>query len=379
MVSVGGSSLVKIYIHGNCQAPALAGLLSEALPASTQVSSRQVYDVDLALEGKAYENDIRTADVILTQPVTPGYRGTEILSTPWIVENAKPDAKVLLFPVAYHRGQIPQSFPLPELLSGRLAYHDAHAVDFFLRGESVEAFVDATSASDFLPKAFVQSEMMATTMEMLRREHAIRFDVTIMDIIASEMMTTQPLLTVNHPQRSIMVQIANRLLPLLNRPERVELQGAPILDHYIVAPYLSTALGLGHHGTDLRMDEVGYLGAWETRQTFYEAVFEEYRRAGRDALLSAMSRSDLPKYLKRFRASKAAGFTSNDRLLIEGLYQAFFGRAAESHEVLHHLRTLEHAGLPAVLHGFTSTLFKVPGAIDALKVRAEGPSPGAPA
>ena len=197
-----------------------------------------------------------------------------------------------------------------------------------------------------------------------------------MDIIASEMTTSQPLLTVNHPHRSIMVQVANRILHLLDRSERVELQGAPILDHYIVAPYLSAALALGHPGTDLRMDEVGYLGVWEDRQTFYEAVFEEYRRAGRDAVLSAMSKSDLPNYLNRFRASKAASVpAANDRPLIEELYQALFGRTAASHEVLHHLLTLERVGLPTVLHAFTSTLFKVPGAIEALKIRAERPSP----
>lgn len=370
---------MKIYVHGNCQAPALAGLLTEALGGKAAISSRQVYDVDLAVEGKAYEKDIRTADVILTQPVTPGYRGTDVLSTHWIRKNAKADARILLFPVAYHRGQIPQSFPLPELYADRLAYHDAHAIDFFLRGESVETFVEATSASDFLPPAFVQAEMIATTMEMLRREHSIDFDVTVMDIIASEMTTSQPLLTVNHPQRSVMVQVANRLLRLMDRAERVELEGRAILDHYIVSPYLSTALALGHVGTDLRMDEVGYLNAWETRQAFYEEVFEEYRRAGQDAILSSMARSDLPNYLKRHKAARATASSGNDRALIEGLYQSFFGRSAASFEVLHHLRTLEHAGLPAVLHAFTSTLFKVPGAVEALRARASGPAPEASA
>ncbi len=133
---------LKIYVHGNCQAPALGDLVAEACGNSVEVTTRQVFSLDLEKDVEGYRRDVMTADVILTQPVSENYRGVEFLSSDWIKVNARADATILTVPVIFHRGQLPQCFPMTSWHEDRLAYHDAHALDYFLNGKEADAFLD---------------------------------------------------------------------------------------------------------------------------------------------------------------------------------------------------------------------------------------------
>ena len=360
---------MKIYIHGNCQAPALAELLTEAMPAGTRISSRQVYSLDLIKDRAAYLREVATADVILMQPVSENYRDVEWLSSDWVRANAKSSARVLMFPVVYHRGQLLQCFPLGEFHSGRLAYHDAHAIDYFLRGQSAAEFVRDTATSSFLPAAFVNSEILRSTLDLLKREHGHPMDATVTDIISTSLTHGQPMQAVNHPSRQVMAEMANRLLTKLGREERVELEGPGILHEFIMPPYLSTAIALDHDGVDLRMDEVGFMGAWETREAFYEAVFADYARIGAEALRKAIAWSEIPAYLARY-AEVVPLREADQRSLVDALYDKLFGRGVLAHEALHHVRVIKrYGGYPALIEAFATTLFAVPGALGQLQKR----------
>lgn len=45
-----------------------------------------------------YDNCIKNADIIVTQPINPSYRDLTYLHTEYVLENAKPDAKIVIFP-----------------------------------------------------------------------------------------------------------------------------------------------------------------------------------------------------------------------------------------------------------------------------------------
>lgn len=360
---------MKIYVHGNCQAPALATLLSEALGEAATITSQQVYSLNLDQGAEAYFEQLRSADVILTQPVSDGYRGVDWLASSWILANASPGTKVITFPVIYHRGQLPQCFPMGGMHQGRLAYHDAHAMDYFLKGRTAADFLKDTARSDFLTTAFVESETWRSSLELMRRERAAAVDVSVMDIIASQLDEGQPLLAVNHPARAVLAELGNRILKRLGREERIEADGPAVLDEFIMPPYLSTALALNHAGEGLRMDEVGFGHAWIPRQAFYEGVFDDYRRAGADAIRAAMvPHPEIAAYLKRHESSVSTK-SSDQRPLIDAMYSAFFGRLASSHEVLHHAQTINHAGYDAMASAFATTLFALPGAVDDMRSR----------
>lgn len=339
------------------------------MPAGTRISSRQVYSLDLIKHRDAYLCEVASADVILMQPVSENYRDVEWLSSDWVRANAKSSAKVLMFPVVYHRGQLPQCFPLGEFHSGRLAYHDAHAIDYFLRGKSAAEFVRDTATSSFLPATFVDSENLRSMLELLKREHAHAMDATVTDIIAAGMAHGQPMQAVNHPSRQVMAEMANRLLKQLGREERVELEGSGILNEFIMPPYLSTAIALDHDGVDLRMDEVGFMGTWETRDAFYDAVFADYASIGAEPLRKAIARSDIPAYLARYAEVEPLK-EADQRPLVDALYDKLFGRSVLVHEALHHVRVIKrYGGYPALIEAFATTLFAVPGALGQLQKR----------
>ena len=362
---------MRIYVHGNCQAPALADLIAEACGSAVEITARQVYSIDLEHEGAAYREDVALADVILTQPVADGYRGTDVLSTSWVRANARSDAQILVFPVVYHRGQIPQCFTLADFHDGRLAYHDAHALDHFLRGESWETFLTNSSRSNFLPEAFVQSELAATTLELLRRERAGDVDINVSDIIASRLLTEQPLHTVNHPSRPVLADMANRVLGRLGRGERARPDGIDMLDRFIMPPYLSAAIGIGHTGRGVWLDDVRVEGVIKKRPEFFRTVFEEYAEIGAPALTSAINaNSELTAYLSRYRAAVTQSTEPELGDFAGALYQVFFGREASSDEKLHHLKTLRQDGFAAVVSSFPrSSEFLASGGGAALQAR----------
>lgn len=349
---------MKIHIHGNCQAPALADILSQACGPAVSVTNRQVFNLNLdqKREVEAYCQEISGADVIITQPVADGYRGTEILSTRWIREHAKPTAQVLLIPVVYHRGQLPQCFTLSDYHDGRLAYHDAHAIDAFLTGAGVEKFLWETSRSDFLPEVFVQSELARTSIELLRREREANVDVAASASIAHRLLTEQPMYAVNHPSRSILLEMSQHLLGLMGRSEQVTPEGLDMLSSFVMPPYLSTMLGLGSAAAGIDLDNVRVNDRTETRQRYFEGVFDSYDRIGRANLAAVVSRHpDVGAYLGRYRQAKAGAQVIDERAFVETLYRLFLDRFPDSGEVAAHLMALRNLGVQETLAGFANS------------------------
>jgi len=299
------------------------------------------------------------------------YRGVDYLSTSWVKKNKLLNSKLIQIPVIYYRAQLPQCFPLIDYHDERLAYHDAHALEFFIEGKSSEDFLEETGRSDFFSADFVRSEAFLTALELLRRENISGCDILVSDIIAACLLNSQPLFSINHPSRAVLVEVCNRILHLLDLKSSVVLDGPEYLDQFIMAPYLSTALGLGHSGMGLRLDEVRSRNIWESRQEYYREVFNLYQEIGVDALRQSISKhGEIQAYLDRFHRSKGCTPTEDRRKLIDTLYKTFLGRLPNSNDVLHHLQTLEHHGYDTLVTTFPkSPEFYARGGGEALGAR----------
>ncbi|MFM0608128.1 WcbI family polysaccharide biosynthesis putative acetyltransferase [Paraburkholderia sediminicola] len=363
--------ILKIYIHANCQGAALAKLMAETQPDNVQVKCREVFSIDIQTEFENFRSDIEEADVIISQPVADNYRDVEWLSTDWLRRNRSPNSRLIIVPAIYHRGQIPQCFPLKDFYDGRLAYHDAHAIDYFLEGKDVNAFLHDTQRSDFFPPDFVRSEAFLTTRELLRRENTAGCNVLVSDIIERYSTTDQPLFTVNHPSRAVLAMFGNRMLDTLGVEWRIPSAGAEVLDQIVIAPYLSAAIAIGHEGLGLRLDEMRSQNTWESRAEYFAHVFDAYRAIGADRVRDAISgHGELTAYLQRFKRSKGAVQFEDRRKLVESLYRTFLGREPNSGEVLHHLQSLELRGFEALVTVFpNSKEFHVAGGGKALDAR----------
>ena len=385
---------MRFYIHGNCQAPAMADLIREVSP-DLVVASREVFSLDLEADRDGYVEDISMADVIFTQPVSPGYRGVEWLGSDWLVSAAKPSAKIFTFPVVYHRGMLPQCFPLPGLYHSRLAYHDAHALDYYLRGRTAREFLADSSELDFLPARFILSEALESTLELLRRERAANVDAVVSDILAERQQFGQSLFVVNHPDRAVLAGLTNKLLRLANAPFSVNAEGRELLDQFIFPPYLSVLRSIKHSGQDIRFDRVRFDQTDEPREIFFEKVFRSYRDHGEAILGEAMAGSDLSAYLARYhrarredaaprkvdattwlerllgRRSPPIALESSRAELVVALYRLFLGREPGEAEIMQHLNDLDRDGYERLLLNFASAPeFASAGGGDALMRRA---------
>lgn len=122
---------MRIYVHGNCQAPALAEILKQALPGAC-IDAIQVH-LFTSEDAPGHLERLANADLLLLIPLAPTYRG-EAIGSSWMAENRKPGASVLMWPSIYFRGDQPASFTVGDLMSESAPYVDGTVVAEFLAG-----------------------------------------------------------------------------------------------------------------------------------------------------------------------------------------------------------------------------------------------------
>lgn len=289
---------MRIYIHGNCQGPAIASLMREVLPDDITVLARPCFSISDD-EMPAFRHDIETADAIACLPIGPAYRGMPELSWDSVRLSAKPSARVIDIPIVYHQGQLPQLFALGAYSCGVLSYHDAHAIDYFLAGRPPSEFIDDTGTTDFLPADFVISEAQRSHAELVAREDALFFGPRASDLI--DLTRGQPLSTFNHPTRAVLAPFVERILSAFDLYRPVPLTGETFLDHIVIAPYRSTLASLGHDGQGVSCDRIRQDGCWMTRSAFYAQVFEAYAEIGPDTIKTVLiAEPQISEYLQRF-------------------------------------------------------------------------------
>ena len=236
---------MRVYLHGNCQVSGVGYLLAEARP-DLLLKSREVhtFDLDSAAAHAEYRADIADADLILTQPISDGYRQVDDLSLSWILARKRPDTRVLVFPSIYFRGYTLQSFEL-DMPGHIMDYHDVHVADMYRLGMSAEECYECISASDFFSRAFVLDEVLACLRELIRREEACRADARVSPILATELDRELLFHTFNHPGRRVLASVTRDLMRAAGTVIELPENGPSPLNSIRIMPYPSAAYHLG--------------------------------------------------------------------------------------------------------------------------------------
>jgi hypothetical protein len=204
---------MRVYIHGNCQGPAIANMVRGQFP-DWNVFSYEVFAANILKEIEHYHELVKTADIIVSQPVHGPYRGRSDLSIEWIRAAAKPSAKLVVYPVMYFMGQL-VSFQSVNLSGYGMEYHDMllfHFVATGLRDDRISALL---MNEDLYPAGFVQNEIALSINELRRREEADAIDVSLCPFL-EEYGHTGPLFhVINHPCRPALAYMTKKILDYL--------------------------------------------------------------------------------------------------------------------------------------------------------------------
>lgn len=96
---------MKVLLYGNCQTWAISQIIQHS-----NVEIKNVQCHSTLLTKKEFDCEIKSADVIITQPIRENYRDKKYLSTSYVTKNANKNAEIILF---------------PSLMAGNIYYFDA--------------------------------------------------------------------------------------------------------------------------------------------------------------------------------------------------------------------------------------------------------------
>jgi hypothetical protein len=247
---------MRVYVHGNCQAPAIASLVKEQFP-DWEVGSYEVFTQKIIDEVETYRDLVSKADIILSQPVHDGYRDREDLSLSWVRSAAKPDAPVVVFPSLFFDGQLVgwRSIGIPGY---GMAYQDMLVLHCAALGMSANRISAIALAEDLYPPSFIEEEINSSIAEMQRRESA-GTNIQVSPFLRRYGHNTPLFHVINHPCRPALAYIANAILIYLGYSAGISCTGPECL------PYPHVPL----HASVLRylLESGGGMDAWEVPES----------------------------------------------------------------------------------------------------------------
>ena len=323
------------------------------------IISREVhtFDVDCRESFSSYSSEVNRADVIIVQPISESYRGVDYFSNKWISLNKKTDAKLIVFPSIYFRGYTPQSHDITQE-KHITDYHDVHIADMFANGHSKDQCVDQLYSSTFFAKEFALREITRCFNQLADRETETSVDVHATPVIAASLNNSILFHTFNHPARVVMVDVANKILGLVDAKEEISVSGVDHLNLTRIMPYFSTALRLGLPASVLgEINKVTLIHSTTTLEQFVDMTYDSYNRYGAELIRGFIEgNAEAKSYLDRFNSQMKL---KTDRLeyvpLVNNLYRTLLQRNASPTETYYWVKVFLEAGAGAALKEFTQT------------------------
>jgi hypothetical protein len=209
---------MRIHIHANCQAVPLAGMLNEAYP-EWKISFFEVHAQPIIDHLDQYYDAVRTADVVLSQPIHDGFRAREDLSLKWVKANVHARASLIVIPSLHFAAHQPSwegnPFPGFDLLG-------AHLVASGLEPDlALQRLLDL----DLLTDAEIDREIDTAIAETVRRERDDEIDIKISPFLNENARVRMIFHLSNHPLRETTVWVANAVIERLGFPKRVSVAG----------------------------------------------------------------------------------------------------------------------------------------------------------
>uniref|UniRef100_UPI0025DE9DF0 WcbI family polysaccharide biosynthesis putative acetyltransferase n=1 Tax=uncultured Thiocystis sp. TaxID=1202134 RepID=UPI0025DE9DF0 len=279
---------MRIYFHGNCQMTPLQKMIAEVYP-DWMSSVREVHTPEAIADEALFRTEVKSADVVIAQPVRGGYRGIGWLSFASILELVRPDCRVITIPSLFFRGQLPCWYYLGRsegrFPSLRMRYHNLHIAAMTVIGMSDQEASKTLYSSDLYTREFVNSQLHVAIKAIQDREQEHQM-LRVSDLYEESCRLEPVGHTINHPTRTMMAKIANRILCELGFPPSVSPEG----EDYLSKPHLPLLPSVEQHlGLPLDAQRNAFAGSrWLPLDDYCRRVMAFYRTLPEGHLLQAI-------------------------------------------------------------------------------------------
>jgi hypothetical protein len=218
---------MRVYVHGNCQAPAIASLIGDQFP-DWEIASYEVFTEKLTDEIETYRDWVTNADIIISQPIHEGYRNRDDLSLKWMRAAAKPGATIVVFPSLFFDGQL-LGWKSVDIPGYGMPYQDMLVLHCAAMGLGANRIAAIVLDEDLYPESFISEEIKLSIAEMRRREASDEIDVRISPFL-DRYGDSRPLFhVINHPCRPALAYTANAVLTHLGYAAAIPFTGRECL------------------------------------------------------------------------------------------------------------------------------------------------------
>ena len=173
-------------------------------------------------------NILPDCDLVLSQPVSDGYKGTNLFSTKTLRASIKTGARHLILPNCYFTGYDPVPFQSTnnkhEIISNKegISYYPSISLKSLLQKDVKQACIDWCNM-DVYTEQELKNNYIKSITELKQRESKVfdndyGTDIVISDYIEANYRSSFLFHTYNHPTNILLVELSRRVMNTLGIP-----------------------------------------------------------------------------------------------------------------------------------------------------------------
>jgi len=229
----------NILYYGNCQLFAIKTLLN--------LQSFQELNIECfstLINEEEFLDVIKKQDIIITQPIHDNYRDLRHLSTEFIINNCKPNCKIILIDSShfdFYYFDLTYTYFNQEILKKPTYYHYNGMIECFKNNQSVEYYLNNfVNNVDLKTNDELENLANKSILELERRynENCVKyknnkniFILTTSEFIKNNYKEKLLFYSMNHPTKYVIQNLCEQIIVILNINNTIK-YNIDILDNY---------------------------------------------------------------------------------------------------------------------------------------------------
>jgi hypothetical protein len=231
----------NLLYYGNCQVGAINDIIKKSF-ADYQITIVLCWLDNI--EKEYFLDKIQQADVIITQPINPNYKNTDYLHTEFILENAKKNAKIIIFPSLhfnfYYFDLTYKTLKNNTLLREPSDYHYTELINYYSSNKTQTEFLNnVVNNQQYKTPIDLINIAIDSITELEKRENEMEKYATLRDclilrsskFIEDNYKTHLLFYSMNHPAKYIFHHIGENILSYLNIEPNINYSIDPLYNH----------------------------------------------------------------------------------------------------------------------------------------------------